>query len=119
MDEIIAQLCRRGFEFWNQYDSALTKSHRTNNVSEGWHNRFRTVVGRTHPDLYTAIGEIQKEQGYMEICLTELAMGKKVKAAPAKKWVDRQTRLESIASEYNQRPLLEYLKTVGANVDIS
>lgn len=110
---------RYSIEFWNQYDSALTKSHRTNNVSEGWHNRFRTVVGRTHPDLYTAIGEIQKEQGFMEITLMELAMGKKVKAAPAKKWVDRQTRLESIASEYDQRPLLEYLKTVGANIDIS
>ena len=61
---------------WNQYETAINKSHRTNNVSEGWHNRFR-LVGKHHPDIYAAIGEIQKEQGYTEVCITELAMGEK------------------------------------------
>ena len=72
-------------KIWNQYETAVTKSHRTNNVSEGWHNRFRVVVVKHHPDLYTAIGELQKEQGYTEICVAELSMGKKVKYAPKKK----------------------------------
>jgi len=87
----------------------MNKAHWMNNVSEGWHNQFQVVVGKNHPDLYSAIGEFQKEQGYMEICLTELAMGKKVKAAPSKKWTELQTRLESIATEYNARPRMEYL----------
>lgn len=38
---------------WNQYQTALTGSHRTNNVSEGWHNRFQLVIGKHHPDLYS------------------------------------------------------------------
>ncbi len=105
--------------FWNQYQTAIDRSHRTNNVSEGWHNRFRLVVGKHHPNIYAAIAEIQKEQGYTEICITELAMGKKVKAAPNKKWSDLQTRLESIAVEYGTRPILEYLRFVAANVNIS
>lgn len=104
---------------WNQYTTAVNKSHRTNNVSEGWHNRFRLVVGRHHPDIYTAIAEIQKEQGYSEMCLVELSMGKKVKAAPNAKWTELQNRLESIAAEYNTRPRLEYLRSIAANVTIS
>ena len=35
---------------WAQYATALAKSHRTNNVSEDWHKRFRRVVGKHHPD---------------------------------------------------------------------
>lgn len=41
----------------------------------------------------------------MEICLTELAMGKKVKTAPTRKWVELQLRLESIATEYGTKPI--------------
>lgn len=104
---------------WNQYNTAINKSCRTNNNSEGWHNRFQLVVSKHHPDLYTFIKEIQKEQGFTEICVTELAMGKRVKAAPTKKWADLQGRLESIASEYNTRPILEYLRAIAANVEIS
>jgi hypothetical protein len=104
---------------WNQYDTALTKSHRTNNISEGWHNRFRVVIRKHHPDLYTLIEELQKEQGYMEICVTELALGKKVKSARAKKWTDLQTRIGAIASEYDTRPIMEYLQSIAANVTIS
>lgn len=110
---------RYPISLWNQFATALDKSYRTNNVSEGWHNRFRLVVGKHHPDIYTAIAEIQKEQGFTEICISELSMGKKVKAAPAKKWHDLQRRLESIAAEYQTKPLLEYLRTIAANVDIS
>lgn len=44
-----------------------------------WHNRFRQVVGKDYPDLYSAIIEFHNEQGYVEICIQELALGKKVK----------------------------------------
>ena len=84
----------------------------------GFPSLWVSVVGKHHPDIYTAIGEIQKEQGYTEVCITELAMGKKVKAAPTKKWNELQRRLEAIAAEYN-RPTLEYLRAIGANVNIS
>ncbi len=65
---------------WNHYETDINKSHRTNNVLEGWHNRFRLVIGKHHPDICIAIGEIQKEQGYVEICINKLTMG--VKATP-------------------------------------
>jgi len=95
------------------YTTAINKSHRTNDVSEGWHNRFTIVIDKHHLDLYSLLGEFQKELGYTEICITELAMGKK--AAPTKHWSD----LESIAVQYNTLPRMEYLRTIAANVNIS
>ena len=39
-------------QLWNHYATIQAKSHRTNNFSEGWHNRFRQIVGEHHSDLY-------------------------------------------------------------------
>ncbi len=62
-----------------QYETAINKLHRTNNVSEDWHNRFWLVVSKHHQDIYTVNEEIQKEQNYTEIYINELAVEKKVK----------------------------------------
>ncbi len=87
-------------------------------MSEGWHNRFR-LVGKHHLDIYTAIGEIQKEQGYAEICINELVMRNRVKAAHTKIWKVLQRHLESIVTEYNTRLRLAYLRSIAANVNVS
>ena len=55
----------------------------------------------------------------MEICVAELGLGKKVKAAPNKKWTELQTRLEGIAAEYQSRPIIEYLGALGHNINLS
>ena len=61
------------------YNVVLQKMARTNNQSEGWHNRFRIVVGRDHPSLYAFLTEIQKEQGDTEKMKSQTALGQKKK----------------------------------------
>lgn len=63
---------------WNQYDAALNGEQKTNNLSEGWHNRFNLVVGKAHPSLYSALTEFQKEQAHSESMVAELSAGKRV-----------------------------------------
>ena len=108
---------------WNQYDATLAGVAKTNNVSEGWHNRFRIVVGKHHPDLYSAFKELQKEQGDTEIYIVELSLGRKIKAAPKKKWVDTQDRLRRIAKKYddykNTGRVLDYMRSIAYNIIIS
>jgi len=84
---------------WHQYESALQKRHRTNNVSEAWHNRFAFVVSKHHPDLYTALREFQKEQA--ESMVAELRIGSKVRAVPKQKWVTMQERIQSVVTNYS------------------
>lgn len=104
-------------EVWNHYEAAMNRQHRTNNVSEGWHNRFQVVVGRHHPDFYSALKELQREQGDTETIVAELAMGKKVKASPKHKWVVAQERIQNVASDYedykNDDKVIDYLRTLS------
>ena len=40
---------------WNRYDATKDDQVKTNKVLEGWHNRFRFLVSKAHPDLYVFI----------------------------------------------------------------
>ena len=45
----------------NLKESVEKKLARRNNLSERWHNRFRIVVGKVHPSLYSFIGAMKKK----------------------------------------------------------
>ena len=66
-------------KLWNMHAAVLQGKSRTNNASEGWHNRFQTLVGKSHPSFYSFLKELQKEQVSVEYVLRELSLGKKVK----------------------------------------
>lgn len=51
---------------------------RTNNASEGWHNRFQILVGRSHTSLYHFLTDLQKEQADVEYMLRDLNLGKAI-----------------------------------------
>ena len=76
-------------------------------------------MGKDHPDLHSFIKEMQSEQGYTEICITELALGKRVRDAPKKKWEELQERIESISADYNLNDVMNYLDRISSNVRIS
>ena len=51
----------------NHYASTMTNYSRNNNASEGWHTRFRLIIGKIHPNIFSAIKELKKKQGDTEI----------------------------------------------------
>ena len=65
----------------------LTRTARTNNISEGYHNCLKdtvtvqVVIGKNHPRLYAFLVELRKEQSDLEIMIRQIQMGKKVKKA--------------------------------------
>lgn len=73
-----------------------------------------------HPDLYSALIELQKEQGNTEVCMAELSLGRRVKNSPARKWVSLQDRIRSIVLEFddyvNDETELEYLRTLAHTI---
>jgi len=119
---VIARGKRRGIlqryppEIWNQHQAALTGSHKTNNVSEGWHNRFQLVIGKHHPDLYSALSEFQKEQADVEIMISEMSLGRKVRSQPKSKWRDFQTRIMAITADFNTYQELQILRAIAHNI---
>lgn len=100
-------------KLWNIYEATLQGRAATNNSSEGWHNRFATMLESQHPDLWKLIDALKKEQGDTEISILELRLGRKIKAAQKKIWADNQRRIRTVVSNYDRENVLEYLEMIA------
>ena len=107
-------------KYWNCYDATMQNEHRTNNISEAWHNNFQLVVGEHRPLLCSAIREVIKEQDDIETVLEQLSLGQSVKAAPKKKWKDHQLRIRRIVASYGtykaDNDVMTYLRRLGGHL---
>jgi len=107
-------------KLWNQYDAVLQRQARTNNLSEGWHNRFQVIVGRHHPSLYAALEELQKEQADTEIILQQLQLGQRVKKVRSGRQEQLERHIHAIVSQYDEYEandnVMCYLRAVGYNL---
>ena len=94
---------------------------RTNNLSEGWHNRFRTIVARNHPSVYAFIVELQKEQSDTESMIRELQIGRRVKRPREKSRHQRDDAIYDIVAEYanyvEENNVLGYLRSLSYYVN--
>ena len=98
---------------WNLYEAVRQKEVQKNNLSEGWHNRFATIVGKAHANIYNFLGEIQKEQADTESMLTQLSLGKTIKKTRAPRIQRVEDRLFNIVSQYETRDKMGYLRSIG------
>ena len=71
-------------------------------------------MGKNHPHLYVLL----KNQSDTEIAMVELSMGRRIKVAPRKKWLDVQKRLRRIVQNYEDYETLAYWNAVGQTVII-
>jgi len=105
---------------WNQYEATLNGFHRTNNVSEGWYNRFNLLAGKAHPSFYTFLDLVQKEQGDIEGMLAEVGLGRSVRAPQQRKTIALQERLQCVLQSYEgskaENSILQYLDNAGCNL---
>ncbi len=79
-------------------------------------------MAKHHPDLYSTLREILKEQTNTKISLAELALGRKVKNSTKRKWVQLQTHIRSIVLDYNtyvdNDEEMEHLTTLAHTVSV-
>lgn len=104
---------------WNIYQATLEGRAATNNASEGWHNRFATMLEGIHPDLWKLIDAVKREQGHTEIPILEMRIGRKIKAARKKKWADYYTRIQTVVQNYQAQNVMEYLKTLAYHISFN
>ena len=74
------------------------------------------VVGKDHPDHpdpYSALLELRVHRN-----MSARTGFREVKYGPTKKWRDLQSRIENIATEYDNMEILDYLRTLGYNIEL-
>ena len=105
---------------WNQYEAVLEGTARTNNLSEGWHNRFQIVVGKHHPSLYAFLDELRKERRDVEIMISQMQIGQKIRRGAGKKRQQKKEQLYNVVGQYEEYyergEIIDYLKNVGFNI---
>ena len=104
----------------NQYEAVLQERSRTNNLSEGWHNRFQVVVGKNHPSLYVFLNELRKEQADTEIMQRQLQLGQRIRKGVERKRRETEEQIMNVVNAYHTyvqgNDVYSYLKTIGYQV---
>ena len=99
---------------------------RTNNTCEAWNNRFSTLLGRRHPNLYVFLTALAKEERYAASKRRAVDLGQEP-ARKKRKYVQNDIRIERIVRRYTEyvaeqedtlegdwdAGTLKYLRTLG------
>ncbi|KAL7288284.1 hypothetical protein TKK_0017622 [Trichogramma kaykai] len=115
LSRILAQKIPRDFKTIYKYFEKTYQKVQTNNVSEGWHNRLRVVMGRDHPSFYVFLTEIKKKQAGTEILLRQLQLGQKVWKGQDPQRKKKEEKLFSLVSQYyvEHDDVMSYLKNIS------
>ncbi|CAF1296683.1 unnamed protein product [Adineta steineri] len=82
---------------WNVNTNTLQGQHRTNNVVEGWNNRFSSLMNCSHPNLWKFLKGLKTEQSYVDAQIIQARAG--VRQARKREQIRRETRILNILNE--------------------
>ncbi|XP_067648894.1 uncharacterized protein [Haliotis asinina] len=57
-------------EIWYHFEN---QGHRTNNHLEGWHNKIKKLLKKSHPNIFEVIQLFQREQSLTEVTILRLS----------------------------------------------
>ena len=101
--------------FWNVWDRMENDLPRTNNALEGWHNAFNQSIGHAHPNIWSFIDILKKENALASGTIAQIEAGR---PAPPQKRVYRRVNenLRTIFNDYANRDVIEYLRGISYNL---
>ena len=59
----MSHLC---FFFFFVFERTIVDEPRINNILEGWHRRFNTIVAKHHPNIYEFLERLKGEQAHTD-----------------------------------------------------
>ena len=108
---------------WSVFQATLENRPRTNNNSEAWNRRWKALVGKSHPNIYSMLEKLKKEVEYSDAQreLAELGNPSPMKKT---KYVENDQRLQRLVRSFDEiigtvsddpwrSRYLQFLRTVG------
>ena len=65
---------RFSHDMWNVNQRTLQELPRTDNI-EGWHRGFQSLIGSRHPNIWTFLGKLKRQQSLYHVQLTQILAG--------------------------------------------
>lgn len=102
---------------WSVYELLENNYPRTQNVVEGWHQRWLTLLGKQHVGVYTIIKEMRKEQHQTELYIESILRGE---PPPNKRQhqINRERRILTVFNSREDYTLEDFLRGVAHNISL-
>lgn len=106
---------------WSVHSATIDSDPRTNNVCEGWNNKFFTLVGSAHPSIWTCIQWFQREHATVATIIQQDAIGTRPTKRVNQKQVLLQKRLQNLCNDRisGRKTVEQFLRGVAFNIRLS
>ena len=103
---------------WNVFEATLRNNPRSNNLCEGWNNKFYNLVGHHHPSIWRAITWMQKEQESVSTILEQDALGQRHRRKVRMCYIKMQERLRNLCldRQLREKTIEEFLRGISWNI---
>lgn len=103
---------------WNVHEITVNNSDRTNNFAEAWNRAFETLLGESHPSVWTCIQLLQADAAQTASILMKHANGTLGRQRRRLGVQQMQRRLHHLCTQYDdgERQIEEFLRAVGHNI---
>ena len=102
-------------DIWNMFQRSRDELPRTNNHVEGWHRRLQANLDVYHPTLWKLIDVLKREESLVRTEIAQ-AVGGHLAPAQRRRYADSAQRILRIVNDYNNRPMLNYLRAIANNL---
>ena len=103
---------------WNVHDATMNNGPRTNNMCEGFNNRFLQLVGYKKPDIWKFIKSIQAEECAVRTVIQRDAIGERPKKRQRREYTQLQSRLHTLCKDVASavKTRQEFLRGIAYNI---
>ncbi|XP_076044781.1 uncharacterized protein LOC143027383 [Oratosquilla oratoria] len=103
---------------WNQHHATLANEPRTNNICEGWNNKFSSLVGDANPTVWKLIECLQAEAAAVDAVLLQDDRGVRQNKRSKRCYVELQVRLYNLVTDYKEgrKTIPEFLRGISHNL---
>ena len=103
---------------WSCYERTINGQQRTNSHAEAAHKRLQTELQMDHPSIWKFIDGLKRIQKGRDVFYERMIAGQ---PPPAKRRKYRQAdeRLLNLVRDYENRPILEYLRGIAHNFEMN
>ena len=100
---------------WNVYAASLQGEPRTNSMSEGFNNKFFSLVGHQHPSIWKLIECLKAEIARVTDLFVQLERGVRPKNRTKRVYVELQPRLKNLCEDRveGRKSVAEFLRAVS------
>ena len=101
-------------QLWNVHETTKAGGSRTNNMCEAWNRGFSTLIGHSHPTVWTLIEGLRKDFAMVEGTMRLSQLGQPPRKRVRRNAKQFQDRLVNICNQYSvEKKLPNTLQSLG------